>query len=146
MGSGVLAAGTRIFHHKSLVEEQNVDIIVSTTPNLEGYRITSYVGPIVIPTIGAASMMRDWLAGFTDFFGGKSKSYQEVFARFINDGVKEMIRQARDHGANAIVNLRIETTNVTGGKSVLFIILYGTAVIVEKIEPSEPDIEEESDA
>lgn len=120
------------------------NIIVTTTPSVEGYRITSYVGPVVIPTIGAASMMRDWLAGFTDFFGGKSKSYQEVFAKYINDAVKEMMRQAKAHGANAIVNLRIETTNVSSGKSVVFITLYGTAVVLEELGTQKSDEEEEN--
>ena len=110
------------------------DVLVTTTPNIEGYRITSYLGPIVIPTVGAGNLVRDWFAGFTDVFGGRSQSYQKVFARFLNQGVKEMMRQAKENGANAVVNLRIETTNMSAGKSVISIILYGTAVVIERIE------------
>jgi len=122
------------------------NVIVTTTPSIDGYRISSYIGPIVIPTIGAASVMRDWLAGFTDLIGGKSRSYQEVYAKFINDAVMEMIRQARANGANAVVNLRIETTNISSGKSVIFITLYGTAVVVEKVEQEEKQQEGQDDA
>jgi uncharacterized protein YbjQ (UPF0145 family) len=110
------------------------DVLVTTTPNIEGYRITSYLGPIVIPTVGAGNLVRDWFAGFTDVFGGKSQSYQKVFARFLNQGVREMMRQAKENGANAVVNLRIETTNMSAGKSVISIILYGTAVVIERIK------------
>jgi uncharacterized protein YbjQ (UPF0145 family) len=110
------------------------NVLVSTTQTLEGYRITSCLGPIVIPIVGAGNMVRDWFAGFTDVFGGKSQSYQKVFAKFLNQGVMEMIKQAKTNGANAVINLRIETTNISGGKSVVSIILYGTAVIIEKIE------------
>jgi uncharacterized protein YbjQ (UPF0145 family) len=109
------------------------DVLVTTTPNFEGYRVSSYLGPIVIPTVGAGNLVRDWFAGFTDVFGGRSQSYQKVFARFLNQGVKEMMRQARENGANAVVNLRIETTNMSAGKSVISIILYGTAVVIERI-------------
>ena len=108
------------------------NVLVTTTPSLEGYRIQSYIGPIVIPTVGAGNMVRDWFGGFTDVFGGKSHSYQKVFAKFLNQGVREMMSQARENGANAVVNLRVETTNMSSGKSVISIILYGTAVIVEK--------------
>ena len=108
------------------------NVLVTTTPSLEGYRIQSYLGPIVIPTVGAGNMVRDWFAGFTDVFGGKSHSYQRVFARFLNQGVREMMSQARENGANAVLNLRIETTNMSSGKSVISIILYGTAVVVTK--------------
>ena len=110
------------------------NVLITITPSLEGYRVQSYLGPIVIPIVGAGNMVRDWFAGFTDVFGGKSRGYQRVFARFLNQGVTEMMRQAEANGANAVVNLRVETTNMSSGKSVISIILYGTAVVVEKIE------------
>ena len=113
------------------------NVIVATTPSLEGYRIRSYLGPIVVPTVGAGNMVRDWFAGFTDVFGGKSQSYQRVFAKFLNQGVMEMMKQSKENGANAVLNLRIETTNISGGKSVISIILYGTAVVVERVENSQ---------
>ena len=113
------------------------NFIISTTPTLEGYRVSKYLGPVVVPSVGAGDIIKDWLAGFTDIFGGKSHSYQKVFARFINQGVKQMTEQAQQYGANAIVNFRIETTNITKGKSVISVLLYGTAVVVEKVEEKE---------
>lgn len=113
------------------------DFIVSTTSSLEGYTISSYLGPIVVPTVGAGNIIRDWFAGFTDLVGGKSHGYKKVFARFINEGVQEMIRQAKEYGANGIVNLRLETTNISAGKSMISLILYGTAVRIEKAETIE---------
>jgi len=43
-----------------------------------------------------------------------------------------MIQQARAHGANAVVNLRVETSNISGGRSLMAIILYGTAVVLQQ--------------
>jgi len=99
--------------------------------------VVKYLGPVVVPSVGAGDIIKDWLAGFTDMFGGKSHSYQKVFAKFINQGVREMSEQARQYGANAIVNFRIETTNLSKGKSVISVVLYGTAVVVERIETQE---------
>jgi len=113
------------------------DFIISTTPTLEGYRVVKYLGPVVVPSVGAGDIIKDWLAGFTDMFGGKSHSYQKVFAKFINEGVSEMTKQARQYGANAIVNFRIETANITKGKSVISVLLYGTAVVVKQIKTQE---------
>jgi uncharacterized protein YbjQ (UPF0145 family) len=42
-----------------------------------------------------------------------------------------MMAQAKESGANAIIGFHIETTNISAGKSIISIILYGTAVIVE---------------
>ena len=107
------------------------NMLITTTPVLEGYRITKYIGPVVVPIVGAANMIKDWFAGFTDVFGGNSCGYQKVFAKFIHNGVKEMMSQAKEHGANAIIGFCIETTNISAGKSIISIILYGTAVVVK---------------
>jgi uncharacterized protein YbjQ (UPF0145 family) len=109
------------------------NMMITTTPILDGYRIAKYIGPVVVPIVGAGNMIKDWFAGFTDVFGGNSCGYQKVFAKFIQNGVKEMMAQAKDHGANAIVGFHIETTNISAGKSIISIILYGTAVLVEAI-------------
>ncbi|PIP39026.1 MAG: hypothetical protein COX19_09345 [Desulfobacterales bacterium CG23_combo_of_CG06-09_8_20_14_all_51_8] len=107
------------------------NMLITTTPVLEGYRIKKYIGPVVVPIVGAGNMIRDWFAGFTDIFGGNSSGYQRVFAKFIHNGVTEMMSQAKSHGANAIIGFHIETTNISTGKSIISIILYGTAVSVE---------------
>ena len=107
-------------------------LIISTTSRLEGYTIVSYLGPLIVPSIGAGSFIRDWFGRFTDFFGGRSESYQSTYEKLLSDGLSEMSRQGQAHGANAIVNLRIETTNISAGKSLVSMLLYGTAVVVKQ--------------
>jgi len=112
-----------------------MSFIVTMTPSIEGHKITRYIGPVIIPTIGAGSMLKDWFAGFTDILGGKSGAYKKVYAQFINDGVQEMISQAKEHGANAIINYRIVTENIdVNQKSMISIVNYGTAVMIEKVK------------
>jgi uncharacterized protein YbjQ (UPF0145 family) len=119
------------------------NVLISTTPTLEGYRITSYLGPVVIPTVGAGNIIRDWFAWFTDVFGGKSQSYRKTFVKFLNQGVMDMMKRVKEYGGNAVVNFRIETTNLSGGKSMVSIILYGTAVVIERIEGAQELSDEE---
>jgi len=106
--------------------------LVTTTGAVEGYRVSTHLGPVIVPMIGAGNFIRDWFARFTDFFGGRSKSYQNAYERLLNDGLAQMIQQARAHGANAVVNLRVETSNISGGRSLMAIILYGTAVVLQQ--------------
>lgn len=107
-------------------------MLITTTDNLEGFIVDSYLGPIVIPVIGAGNFVKDWLARFTDFFGGKSTSYQKTYNKLLLQGISLLREQARQNGANAVINLRIETTNISAGKSLISLILYGTAVVITK--------------
>lgn len=109
----------------------NKSFIISTTGTLEGYEIESYLGPLIVPSIGAGSFIKDWFARFTDFFGGRSQSYRHTYEKILSAGLSEMRQQAKAHGANAIINLRIETTNISAGKSLVSILLYGTAVVIK---------------
>jgi len=109
------------------------NMLITTTSSLDGFVITKYVGPVVVPIVGAGNVVRDWFAGFTDLFGGNSSGYQRAFTKFIENGVAEMMSRVKNHGANAVTGFRIETTNISSGKSIISIILYGTAVIVEPV-------------
>jgi len=107
--------------------------IITMTPSIEGYNITKYINPIVIPTVGTGSILKDLFASFTDTFGGKSSAYQKQFTKFIDEGVQKIITEAKQAGANAIINYRIETTNIEiNGKSMFSIINYGQAVFIEE--------------
>ena len=105
--------------------------IISTTSSLEGYTIESYLGPIMVPFVGAGSFIKDWFGRFTDFFGGRSESYRRTLEKILAAALSEMTQQAGANGANAIINLRIETTNISSGKSLISILVYGTAVVVK---------------
>lgn len=111
----------------------NNSFIISTTSTLEGYKIESYLGPLIVPSIGAGSFIKDWFGRFTDFFGGRSESYRRTYEKILSAGLSEMSQQAKAHGANAIINLRIETTNISIGKSLISMLLYGTAVVIRPI-------------
>ena len=55
-------------------------MIISTTPSLEGKRITNYYGVVTGETIIGANLFRDFFAGIRDIVGGRASSYEEVLA------------------------------------------------------------------
>ena len=111
--------------------------LVSTTSALEGYEIEEYMGPVFVPFAGAGSVIDDWYASFTDFFGGKSRSYQRTFGKFVDKSLDAAREKAIGMGANAIIGVRLETTNLSGEKSMLLIVLYGTAVRARRLKTAQ---------
>ena len=53
-------------------------MILTTTPNIEGYKILEYKGLVTGETIIGANFMKDFFAGIRDIVGGRSKSYEKV--------------------------------------------------------------------
>jgi uncharacterized protein YbjQ (UPF0145 family) len=101
------------------------NMMITTTPVLDGYRIEKYIGPVFMPILGAGNIVKDW-------FAGNPSTYQRILAKFINNSIPEMTAQAKEQGANAIIGLHMETMNLVSGKSIMSIIIfYGTAVIAE---------------
>ena len=107
------------------------NFIMTTGDKIPGYDTVTCLGPLIIPCVGAGNFVRDWLARFTDFFGGRSKSYEMIYENLITRGLDSMTQQAMSAGADAVVNIRLESADVSG-KSIIGLLLYGTAVKVEK--------------
>ena len=55
-------------------------MIFSTTPTLEGHTIREYRGVVTGETIIGANVFKDFMAGIRDFFGGRSGTYEKVYA------------------------------------------------------------------
>ena len=56
-------------------------MILTTTPDIEGYKILEYKGLVTGETIIGANFMKDFFAGIRDIVGGRSKSYEKVLQR-----------------------------------------------------------------
>jgi len=70
------------------------------------------------------------LAFFKNFTGGKVSEYTDLLSRTRQDALNEMIQQAEELGADAIVNVRFTTANIAQGISE--ILAFGTAVKLEE--------------
>ncbi len=106
-------------------------MLVTTTPTIEGKRITAYYGIISGETIIGANIIRDFLAGVRDIVGGRSGSYEEVLREAKDVALREMQDNARALGANAVIGVDLDYETVGGSGSMLMVTACGTAVWIE---------------
>ena len=108
-------------------------LLVSTTHAIEGRKITDYKGLVGGDAILGANMFRDFFAGIRDLVGGRSGSYEKVLRKAKQEAIEDMMEQARELGANAVVgvDLDYETIQVQEGGSMLMVSASGTAVVLE---------------
>lgn len=103
-------------------------MIVVTTEQIEGKKITETLGLARGSTIRARHMGRDIMAGLRNIVGGEVKEYTVMLAQAREEAMQRMIEQAEKMGANAIVGTRFVTSMVMSGASEM--VAYGTAVKV----------------
>jgi uncharacterized protein YbjQ (UPF0145 family) len=104
-------------------------MMITTTPNVEGYRITSYMGIVNGETIMGANIFRDFMASITDVIGGRSGTYENKLKEARDIAIGDMVAQAQRMNANAIVGVDIDYEVVREG--MLMVAVSGTAVRVE---------------
>lgn len=105
-------------------------MILTTTPCIEERPIREYKGIVTGETIIGANAVKDFLAGITDFFGGRSGSYEGVLSKAKDTALKEMCERAEDAGANAIVGIDLDYETIGQSSSMLMVTSSGTAVVV----------------
>ena len=108
-------------------------VLVTTTDSIEGRRIVAYKGLVGGDAILGANMFRDFFAGIRDILGGRSGAYEKVLRNAKNEAIGDMMAQAREVGANAIigVDLDYETIQIQEGGQMLMVSASGTAVVLE---------------
>jgi uncharacterized protein YbjQ (UPF0145 family) len=105
-------------------------MLVSTTPNIEGRRITRYFGLVTGEAILGANIVRDFMASITDIVGGRSAAYEQSLKEAKNTALAEMVQEAQNLGANAVLSVDLDYETVGQG-SMLMVSASGTAVYVE---------------
>ena len=106
-------------------------MIVTTTPSIEGRKITSYLGIITGEAIMGANIMRDLFASVTDVIGGRSGAYEEKLQEARQFALQELEERAARLGANAVVGIDLDYEVVGKSGSMLMVSASGTAVRVE---------------
>ena len=105
-------------------------MIMTTTPQVEGYQIREYKGVVTGETIIGANFMKDIFAGIRDIVGGRSASYEKVLRRAKDTSMQEMMQRAQEMGANAIVGIDIDYETIGESSSMLMVATSGTAVVI----------------
>ena len=106
-------------------------MILTTTPSIEGHKITSYLGIITGEAIMGANIMRDIFASITDVIGGRSGAYEEKLQEARQIALHEVEERAARLGANAVVGIDLDYEVVGHSGSMLMVSASGTAVRIE---------------
>lgn len=106
-------------------------MIMTTTPSVEGHRITAYQGIVTGEAIMGANLLRDLFASITDVIGGRSGAYEEKLNEARETALHEMGERAKRLGANAVVGIDLDYEVVGNSGSMLMVSASGTAVTVE---------------
>ena len=106
-------------------------MLATTTPTIEGKRITKHYGIVTGETIIGANLFRDFFASIRDIVGGRSGSYEEVLRQAKDTALREMQDQAALLGANAVVGVDLDYETVGDSGSMLMVTASGTAVRIE---------------
>ena len=106
-------------------------MLITTTTNIEGKRITRYYGIVSGETIIGANIFRDFFASIRDVIGGRSNSYEEVLRKAKDSALREMEEQAMRMGANAVIGVDLDYETVGQNGSMLMVTASGTAVFLQ---------------
>lgn len=104
---------------------------VTTTFEIEGYRIIKNLGIVRGITVRSRSLIGNIGAMFQILIGGKISLYQNLCEKTREEAFQIMIEHGNELKANAIVGMRYDANEITSG--VTEVLAYGTAVVVEKI-------------
>jgi len=104
-------------------------MLITNIEEIPGKKIVAHYGLVTGSTVRAKHVGRDLMAGLKNIIGGELKGYTELLEDARGQAKDRMIEQAKEMGANAIINVRFNTSSIAQGASELYI--YGTAVRVE---------------
>ena len=106
-------------------------MIVTTTPSVEGKRITKYHGVVAGEAILGANVFKDLFAGIRDLVGGRSATYERELQKARDIAITELQQRAQELGANAVVGVDLDYEVLGQGNGMLMVSASGTAVVVE---------------
>jgi len=104
-------------------------MLLTNTEEIPGKRIVTLYGVVSGSTVRAKHAGRDLMASLKNIFGGELKGYTELLQESRDEAIDRMKAQAKQLGANAVVNVRFSTSSVAAGAAEIYV--YGTAVSME---------------
>ena len=106
-------------------------MIVTPTPSIEGKTIVEYKGIVFGEVISGVNFMKDMMAGFSNFFGGRSNTYEEELLNARETALKELESCAQNIGANAVIGVDVDYEVLGADNGMLMVTVSGTAVVVQ---------------
>jgi uncharacterized protein YbjQ (UPF0145 family) len=111
-------------------------ILATTAFDVHGYRVIRHLGIVRGITVRTRSVVGKIAAGLRGLVGGQVEAYVSMCEMSRAEAMDYMLQHARELGANAVIGMRYDATEVDAGMTEM--VAYGTAVIVEPITPAAP--------
>ncbi len=106
-------------------------MIMTTTPTIEGRKIVEYKGIVFGEVVNGVDFIKDFAAGLTNIFGGRSGSYEDELVDARESALRELEARARNLGADAVVGIDIDYEVLGQGNNMLMVTASGTAVMLD---------------
>jgi len=111
------------------------EIVVVTTPELPGHEVVKVLGVVHGLTVRTRGVGGKFVAGVEGILGGEVTSYTSECEKARKESLERLVKNAREMGANAIISVDFETSDILQGTATIFA-AYGTAVIARPLEKS----------
>lgn len=106
-------------------------MLMTTTPSIEGRKITKYCGIMTGEAILGANVFKDLFAGIRDIVGGRSATYERELQRARDISLRELEERAAQLGADAVVGIDMDYEVLGQGNGMLMLSASGRAVVIE---------------
>jgi uncharacterized protein YbjQ (UPF0145 family) len=106
--------------------------MTTTTFTIEGFKVVKQLGVVRGITVRSRSIFGTIGAGIQTIFGGNISLFTELCEKSRAEAFDMMVEHARQIGANAVIGVRYDTTELMGG--VTEVLCYGTAAVMENAD------------
>jgi uncharacterized protein YbjQ (UPF0145 family) len=105
--------------------------LTTTTFTLDGYRVVRNLGVVRGITVRSRSILGTLGGSLQTILGGNISLFTELCEKTRAEGFEMMIAHAQELGANGVIGIRYDATELMDG--VTEVLCYGTAVVVEPV-------------
>lgn len=109
-------------------------MLIVTTNDIPGYHIDEILGEVWGLTVRSRNVVSQFGAGLKSIFGGELRGMTRVLIESRNQAMQRLIEEATARGANAILAMRFDTSEL--GQMWTEICAYGTAARVSRVAPT----------
>src|SRR5262249_13719768 len=102
---------------------------VTTTGSLDGWRISQYLGVVSTSIVAGTGLWTEWLAGWTDIFGGRSRAFKNQLETLHHEAIAQLLQKANALGADWLIGLHLHNDDVSEKNMKMFMVpAHATAV------------------
>ena len=106
-------------------------MLTTSTNSIDGRPVLEYFGIVSGSAIYGANIFRDFFAGIRDIVGGRADAYEKVIRDGRDAAMADMIAEARQLGANAVIGVDIDYESLGPKGGMLMVSVTGTAVLLQ---------------